>query len=142
VKPRTDLAHVGGLAKVDVDVGDLVVLEKSEDVLSRAVGSRSGGGVGGDANPDSDGTDDRVLSLAFFVVVLDDFLETNDIDRCKTNLEILVSKLYKDCNNDNNSNDDNDDDDDSDGNGSDDDDYDDSAAVAAAIARLLSLLPH
>jgi len=140
VKPRTDLTHVGGLAEVDVDVGDLVVLEKSEDVLSRAVGSRSGGSVGGDANPDSDGTDDRVPSLAFFVVfVLDDFLETNDIDRCKTNLEILVSKLYKDCNNDNNSNDDNDGNDDND---SDDDDYDDSAAVAAAIARLLSLLPH
>jgi hypothetical protein len=46
VKPRTDLAHVGGLAEVDVYVGDLVVLEKSEDVLSRAVGSRSGGSVG------------------------------------------------------------------------------------------------
>jgi hypothetical protein len=27
-KPRTDLARVEGLAEVDVDVGDLVVLEK------------------------------------------------------------------------------------------------------------------
>lgn len=90
MKLRTDLAHVGGLAEVDVDIGDLVILKKSEDVLSRAVGSCSGGSVGGDANPDSDGTDDRVLSLAFFVV-LDDFLKTNDIDRCKMNLEILVN---------------------------------------------------
>jgi hypothetical protein len=108
VKPRTDLTHVGRLTEVDVDVGDLVVLEKSQNILSRAVGSRRGGSVGGDANPDSDGTDDRFLSLAFFLlyvfVDLDDILETNYIDRCKTNLEILVSKLYKDCNNDNNSN--------------------------------------
>ena len=136
MKPRTNLAHVGGLAELDVDVGDLVVLEKSEDVLSRAVGSRSGGGVGGDANPDSDGTDDRTRSLTFFVVlvpdvfVLDDFLETNDIDRCKTNLETVVGKLYKDCNNDNDTNDDND--------GNDND----SAAGAAAIAHLLTLLLH
>ena len=139
MKPRTDLAHIGGLAEVDINVGDLVVLEKSEDVLSRAVGSRSGGGVGGDANPDSDGTDDRVLSLALFVVlvldvfVLEDFLETNDIDRCETNLEILVSKFYKDRN-DNNSNDDNDSDDSDDSGDDDGDDCDDSAAVAAAIS--------
>jgi hypothetical protein len=92
VKPRTNLAHISGLAKVDVDVGDLVVLEKSEDVLSRAVGSRRGGSVGRDANPDSDGTDNR-LSLALFIVfvldifVLDDLLKTNNVDRCKTNLK-------------------------------------------------------
>ena len=134
----TNLAHIGGLAELEVDVGDLVVLEKSEDILSRAMGSRSGGGVGGDANPDSDGTDDRTRSLTFFVVlvlnvfVLDDFLETNDIDRCKTNLEILVGK---DCNNDNDTNDDND--------GNDNDSSsDDSTPGAAAIARLLTPLLH
>jgi hypothetical protein len=57
VKPRTNLAHVGRLAKVDVDVGDLVILEKSENVLSRAVGSRRGGSVGRNTDPDGDGTD-------------------------------------------------------------------------------------
>ena len=105
---KLNLAHISGLAKVDVDVGDLVVLEKSEDILSCAVGSHRGGSVGGDANPDSDGTDNR-LSLALFVVVLDIFvldnlLKTNDVDRCKTNLKCLISKFYKDSD-DNNSSD-------------------------------------
>ena len=100
---KLNFAHISGLAKVDVDVGDLVVLEKSEDVLSRAVGSRRGGSVGGDANPDSDGTDNR-LSLALFVVVLDNLLKTNDVDRCKMNLKCLISKFYKDSD-DNNSSD-------------------------------------
>jgi hypothetical protein len=86
------------------------------------VGSGSGGTVRGDANPDGDRTDDRVLSLALFIVlalfiildifVLDDLLETNDVDCCKTNLEILVSKLYKDSKHNNNSDDDSNDNDD------------------------------
>lgn len=78
----------------------------------------------------------------------------NEIDCCKTNLEILVSKLYKhskDLNNDNNSNDNNDsnNNNNSDSNNDNDsndssnnNDYGDSVAVAAAIAYLLSLLPH
>jgi hypothetical protein len=101
VKPRTSLAYIKGLAKVDIDVGDLVVLEKSEDILSCAVGSRRGGSVGGDANPDSDRTDNR-LSLALFVfLVLDDLLKTNDVDRCKKNLKFQINKFYKDSDDDN-----------------------------------------
>ena len=135
--------HVGGLAEVDVDASDLLVLEKSEDALSHVVGSCSGGSVGGDTNPDSDRTDDRVLSLATFTVltffavfVLEDFLEMNDIDCCKTNLEILISKLYKDRYDNNNSNNDNNSD------GDNNNDYDDSAEVAAAIVCLLLLLTY
>jgi len=68
------------------------------------VGSRSGGRLGEDPNPNGDGTDDQFLSLAllftlgvFFVLgrfVDLDFLEANDIYRCKADLEIPVSKLY------------------------------------------------
>ena len=94
---KPNLAHISGLAKVDVDVGDLVVFEKSKDVLSRALGSRRGGGVGGDTNPDSDGTDNRLWLALFVVLALDDLLKTNDVDRCKTSL-----KFYKDCDDDNN----------------------------------------
>jgi len=74
------------------------------------VGSRSGGRLGEDANPDGDRADDRFLSLdRFFILVLfftlDVFfilrrsvdpglLETNYVYRRKEDLEILVSKLY------------------------------------------------
>ena len=84
------------------------------------MGNRSGGSVGGDANPNGDGTDDRFLRLAlfftlaifvtlaiFFTLVLffalnvfvlgcfvDLDLETNNVYRRKTDLEIPVSKLY------------------------------------------------
>jgi hypothetical protein len=74
------------------------------------VGSRSGGRLGEDANPNGDRTDDWFLSLdRFFIIALFftlgvffvlghsvdlDHLETNDIYRLKADLEILVSKLY------------------------------------------------
>jgi hypothetical protein len=68
------------------------------------VGSRSGGRLRGDANPNGDRTGDRFLSLAlfftlgvFFVLGLfvhPDLLETNDVYRRKADLEIPVSKLY------------------------------------------------
>jgi hypothetical protein len=68
------------------------------------MGSRSGGSVGEDANPNGDRTDDRFLSLAlFFAIALFfvlgrfvdlDLLETNDVYRRKADLEISVSKLY------------------------------------------------
>lgn len=67
------------------------------------MGSRSGGRLGEDANPNGDRTDDRFLSLALFftlgVFVLGrfvdlDLLETNDVYRRKADLEIPVSKLY------------------------------------------------
>lgn len=68
------------------------------------VGSRSGGRLGEDANPNRDGTEDRFLSLdRFFILALFfvvgrfvdlDVLETDDVYRRKANLEIPVSKLY------------------------------------------------
>jgi hypothetical protein len=91
------------------------------------MGNRSGGSVGGDANPNGDRTDDRFLRLALFLTLvifftlaisstlasfftlaifftLDvfvlgrfvdlDLLETNNVYRCKTDLEIPISKLY------------------------------------------------
>ena len=69
------------------------------------MGSRSGGRLGEDANPDGDRTDDRFLSLDRFVILAlfffilrrfvdPDLLETNDVYRRKADLEILVSKLY------------------------------------------------
>jgi hypothetical protein len=67
------------------------------------VGSRSGGRLGGDANPNGDRTDNRFLSLALFFTLsvffilgrfVDlDLLETNDVYRRKVDLEIPVSKL-------------------------------------------------
>ena len=109
-KLGTGLACVKGFAVVNVDIGDLIVPEKGQDVLSCVVGSRSGGRLGEDPNPDGDRTNDRFLSLdRFFILVLfitlnvffilrrfvnPDLLETNNIYRCKANLEILVSKLY------------------------------------------------
>ena len=66
------------------------------------MGSRGGGRLGEDANPNSDGTDDRFLSLyrffigVFFVLArfVDlDHLETNDVYRRKADLEIPVSKF-------------------------------------------------
>lgn len=68
--------------------------------------SRGRGRLGKDANPDGDRTDDRFLGLdRFFTLVLfftldvrrfvdPDLLETNNVYRRKTDLEILVSKLY------------------------------------------------
>ncbi len=67
------------------------------------MGSRSGGRLREDANPDGDRTDDRFPNLdRFFVLVLfilrrfvdRDLLETNNVYRRKADLEILVSKLY------------------------------------------------
>jgi len=74
------------------------------------VGSRSGGRLGEDANPDGDRTDDWFLGLVrFFIPVLFialdavfilrrlvdlDLLETNNVYRRKEDLEILVSKFY------------------------------------------------
>jgi len=70
------------------------------------VSSRGRGRLGKDANPDGDRTDDRFLGLdRFFTLVLfftldvrrfvdPDLLETNNVYRRKTDLEILVSKLY------------------------------------------------
>ena len=74
------------------------------------MGSRSGGRLGEDANPDGDRTDDWFLGLdRFFIpvffIALDavftlrrfvdlDLLETNNVYRRKEDLEILVSKLY------------------------------------------------
>jgi hypothetical protein len=68
------------------------------------VGSRSGGRLGKDANPDRDRTDDRFLSLALFIIFLTlffvlerfvdlDHLETNNVYRRKEDLEIPVGKL-------------------------------------------------
>jgi hypothetical protein len=80
------------------------------------MGSRRGGSVGEDANPNGDRTDDRFLSLALFFTIallftpallftlgvffvlgrfVDlDLLETNDVYRRKADLEIPVSKFY------------------------------------------------
>jgi len=74
------------------------------------VGSRSGGRLGEDANPDGDRTDDWFLGLdRFFILVLFitleaffilrrfvdlDLLETNNVYCRKEDLKILVSKLY------------------------------------------------
>ena len=68
------------------------------------MGSRSGGRLGEDANPNRDGTQDRFLILdRFFILALFfvlgrfvdlDVLETNDIYRRKANLEIPIGKLY------------------------------------------------
>ena len=79
------------------------------------MGNRSGGSIGGDANPNGDRTDDRFLRLAlfftlaiFFILalfftldvfvlgrfVVIDLLESNNVYRRKTDLEIPVSKLY------------------------------------------------
>jgi hypothetical protein len=68
------------------------------------VGSRSGGRLGEDANPNRDRTGDWFLSLnlfftlgVFFVLgrfVDVDLLETNDVYRRKADLEIPVSELY------------------------------------------------
>jgi hypothetical protein len=68
------------------------------------MGSRSGGSVGEDTNPNGDRTDDRFLSLAlFFAIALFfvlgrfvdlDLLETNNVYCRKADLEIPVSKLY------------------------------------------------
>ena len=74
------------------------------------MGSRSGGRIGENANPNGDRTDDRFLGHAFFFIlalfftlgvffVLGRFvdlglLETNDVYRRKADLEIPVSKLY------------------------------------------------
>jgi hypothetical protein len=69
------------------------------------VGSCSGGILGEDANPDGDRTNNRFLSLDCFftldVSVLRRFVdpdllkfETNNVYRCKTDLEILISKFY------------------------------------------------
>jgi hypothetical protein len=102
-KLRTDLVRVEGLAEVDVDVGDLVVLEKDQDDLGRVVGNRSGGRIGEDASPNGDRTDDRFLSLALFLTlalfflgcfVNLDLLKTNDVYRREADLVIPVSKLY------------------------------------------------
>jgi hypothetical protein len=67
------------------------------------VGGRSGGRLGGNADPNGDRTDCRFLSLTllftlgiFFVLrrfVNLDLLETNNVYRCKANLEIPVGKL-------------------------------------------------
>ena len=58
-KPRADLAHIERLAKVnvDVDVGDLVVVEKGQYVLSRIAGSHG--------NPNCHRTGNRFSGLAF-----------------------------------------------------------------------------
>jgi hypothetical protein len=64
------------------------------------VGSRSGGRLGEDANPNGDRTGDRFPSLALFFFTLGvffvlgrfvdlDLLETNDVYRRKADLEIL-----------------------------------------------------
>lgn len=68
------------------------------------MGSCSGGRLREDPNPNGDRTDDRFLSLALLLTLgvflvlgryVDlDFLETNDIYRCKADLEIPVNKLY------------------------------------------------
>ena len=81
-----------------------MVLEKGKDVLSCVVGSRSGGRLGKDANPNGDRTNDRFISLALFFTlgvffVLGRFvnlnlLETNDVYCREVNLKIPVSKLY------------------------------------------------
>ena len=101
-KPRTGLARVEGFAEVDVDVGDLVVHEEGEDVLSRIVGSRSGDRLGEDANPDRDRTDGRFLSLDCFFILVQvlffilrrfvdpNLLETNDIYRRKADLGVAA----------------------------------------------------
>ena len=71
MKLRTNFAHVEGLAEVDV------------------MGSRSGGRLGEDANPNDDRIDDQFLSLALFSTLgiffvlgrfIDlDLFETNDV---------------------------------------------------------------
>jgi hypothetical protein len=65
---RIDLACIEGLAQVDVDVADLVFLERGSDVL----GSRSRSRLGKDANPNGDRTDnclDRFFILALFFIL-------------------------------------------------------------------------
>ena len=65
--------------------------------------SRSSGRLGGDTNPNCDGTEDRFLGLdcfstfALFILgcfVNLDILETNNVYRCKANLKIPVGKFY------------------------------------------------
>ena len=57
------------------------------------MGNRGGGIIERDANPDSDGTEDRFR--VFFVIFVDfDPLETNDVYRGKADLEIPVSIFY------------------------------------------------
>ena len=67
------------------------------------MGSCRGGRLGGDADPNGDRADSRFLSLALFFTLglyslrrfVDiDLFETNDVYRCKANLEIPVSKHY------------------------------------------------
>lgn len=68
------------------------------------MGSRGGGRLGEDANPNGDRTGDRFLSLALFFTLALFFdlgrfadlglLETNDVYRRKADLEIPVGKLY------------------------------------------------
>ena len=72
--------------------------------MSRMVGSRSGGRLGEDANPNRDGTENRFRGLnRFFILALFfllgrlvdlDLLGTDDVYCRKSNLEIPVSKLY------------------------------------------------
>jgi hypothetical protein len=61
------------------------------------VSSRSGGRLGEDANPNRDGTEDRSLSLDWFVILgrfVDlDVLETDDVYSRKTNLEIKLCDM-------------------------------------------------
>jgi hypothetical protein len=62
------------------------------------VGSRSGGRLGEDPNPNRDGTENRLLSLDRFFVLgrfVDlDVLEKNDAYRRKADLEIQLGKIY------------------------------------------------
>ena len=63
------------------------------------MGSRSGGRLGEDTNPNRDETENRFrrLILALFLLgrfVDLDLLETNDVYGRKVNLDIRVSELY------------------------------------------------
>ena len=68
------------------------------------MGSSRGGRLREDADPNRDGTENRLLGLnRFFILALFfvvgcfvnlDVLETNDVYRRKANLEIPTNKLY------------------------------------------------
>ena len=73
--------------KVDVNVGDIIVLEQGKKGYRHIVGGRRGeSSLGVTANPDHDGTDGP------FIV---NFLEVNRLDRREVELEIKLDELHK-----------------------------------------------
>ena len=108
-KLRAGGAPVNRLTEIDVYVGDLVMLEKGQGVLSRGVGNGGGERLGLDTDPDGDGTNARLIDLfnLFGVYRLIDLFEPNEVCRLtslfepndvysrKEDLEISLSKILR-----------------------------------------------